>query len=139
MFASIGGCNPASKMRIQRLRYLLILVLALFTLNGVAGVARACALNQAAQPHTVNHSSAAGGDSHPCPDNLGSQSCFAHGVQDTKSADQKATSDLPPLVTAPPFRIIRISVPPERAVRRVILARPDFGPSLTILFGNLRI
>lgn len=135
----IGHTSSGIKMRVRHLRWLMILVMALFTLNGVAGVARACALSQAETQHSSANTSTAGADSHPCQDSFGGETCLAHGIQDAKASQQKVASDLPPLVFAPPYRVLRIPVPPVPGVPRMALTRPGFGESLTILFGNLRI
>jgi hypothetical protein len=124
-------------MRLQRIRCLLVFVLALFMVNSVAAAARACTLTQVRHEHSTIQLLQASVE-RACPEATATL-CGTHCLQEAKSAEVKAPVDSPAALIAPLFTFIHSTVRPEPAHLPVAIAQVIVGPSLTILFGNLRI
>ncbi|UCG95954.1 MAG: hypothetical protein JSW31_09930 [Burkholderiales bacterium] len=123
-------------MRLKRIRWLIVFIVAMFTVNGVAAAARACTLSQVRHEHSTLQWQQAKVDA-TCPE-AAATPCVSHCVQEAKSGEQKAPVDSPPAVIAPPLALTQATFPPVQSPLHVASSDLIVGPSLTILFGNLR-
>jgi len=126
-------------MKPARIRYLLVLFMAMFLANNAVAAVRACMVQMAAQSHTAVQVLDAGGGDGLCPESNQATNCLPHCAESYKSDEQKSSFDAHALAIAPPLAQQLFEVPFE--TRRIVLvsAPPVVGPPLTILFGNLRI
>ncbi len=123
-------------MKLKRIRWLIVFFLAMFTVNGIAAAARACTLSQVRHEHSALLLQQAAADA-SCPE-AAATVCATHCVQEAKSAEQKAPVDSPPAVIAPPLVLTYAAFPPMQSPLHGVSSDLIVGPSLTILFGNLR-
>lgn len=123
-------------MRLRSLRWLIVFFLAMFTVNGIAAVTRACTLSQVRHEHSTIQWQQAKVDA-TCPE-AAAMLCVSHCVQEAKSGEQKAPVDSPPAVIAPPLALTYATFPPVQSPLHVVSSDLVVSPSLTILFGNLR-
>ncbi len=124
-------------MRLQRVRALLIFFLAMFMVNSVAAVTRACTLSQVRHEHSALQLLSAEIDRN-CPE-AAATLCAIHCVQEAKSAEVKAPADLPPATAMAPLSAASYAgLRPEPARLPVAITHFVVGPRLTILFGHLR-
>ena len=119
---------------------MLVFFAAMFLANNAVAFARACMVHLDAQEHTAIRVLESGGDEHVCPEADSAANCLVHCTQSYKSDERQLSFDAPAAAAvAPPLSLHRVWIPVEP--RRLVIASapPVVGPSLTILFGNLRI
>ncbi len=126
-------------MKPARIRYLLVIFAAMFLANNAVASARACMVQLAAQEHTAIRSLDTSADEHLCPEADSAANCLAHCTQSYKSDEQRYSFDAPAVAVAPPLLLHRAWFPIEPRRLAIASAPTVVGPSLTILFGNLRI
>ncbi len=126
-------------MGMRRFRYLLVFLVAIFTVNSIAAAARACTFSQVRAEHTAIQLRDAGGDELNCSESDFATGCVTHCAQDARSGEQKAPADLPLPAFAPPSTVVYFSSRPAPIPLPVASSQLIVGPSLTILFGHLRI
>src|SRR3990172_65191 len=127
-------------MRLGRMRYLLVFFAAMFLANNAVASARACMVQLAADEHTAIRILDSSDNENLCPEaDNSAANCLAHCTQSYKSDQQNLFFDATAIVFAPPLSLHRAWIPIEPRPLVIASAPPVVGPSLTILFGNLRI
>jgi hypothetical protein len=121
------------------MRRLALFFAAMFVASSVAASARACIEGVSAPAHKTVQVADAGGEQHVCPDVDDATGGQTHCSQNHKNDDPKFSKDVPPAVVfAAAPAVVRVWFDPVLAVES-IPSQPSTGPSLTILFGNLRL
>jgi hypothetical protein len=128
-----------SDMKPARMRYPLVFFAAMFLANSAVAAARACMLAPAAQEHTAIQVFDGAGDKVPCPEADSAANDLAHCAQSYKGNEQTFSFDAPTGVVAPPLSPLRVWFPAASRPFTFSLSPSVLGPSLTILFRNLRI
>jgi hypothetical protein len=126
-------------MRVGWPRYLLALFAALFFAHSAMAAVRVCGLQMTGQQHAPMPMFDPGGSKNLCPEASREANCIAHFSQIYSSDEQTAPSGARAISVAPPRFLHRVWFPV--GLGRFIIASASSGvnPSLTILFGNLRI
>jgi hypothetical protein len=126
-------------MKVGAMRRLALFFAAMFVANGVAASARACIEGLSAPRHETVQVADAGGQHHVCPDADDAAGDQTHCSQNHKNDDPKFSKDVPLAdVCAAAPAVSRAWFDPVLVVESRA-SEPSIGPSLTILFGNLRL
>ena len=140
-----GGSKPLAsayvgmliKMKLTRIRYLLIVFAAIFVASNAVAAGSVDIVEQVAPYYTGTQSFEARGGQ-PCLDTDGIANCWEYCAQSYQSDEPTVSFNANPSITVPapsPHRV-GFRAEPRRFV--IVSAPPVVGPSLTILFGNLR-
>lgn len=125
------------KMKLTRIGYPLIVLVAGFLANNAAAAASVHIVQQTAPAQASTETFHAGGQL--CLDADSTANCWVGCTQSYDNNEPIVSFNATPSIIAPapsPYRV-RLRAEPRRHV--MISAPPVVGPSLTILFGNFRI
>lgn len=126
-------------MKARLMRRLASFLAAMFVASSVAASARACIEGLSTPRNETIGFAVASGPHHACPDTGDAADGQSHCSQNHKNDDPKFTKDVPPaLVFAAAPTAAHVWFDPVLSVVS-IHSQPSNGPSLTILFGNLRL
>jgi len=128
-------------MRLTRIRWLKLLVVATFLWSNVAVAAHACLTVLAAQGlnAVVGEAHEGCNRQQQAPGSRDDPLCIAHCIQADQSFTQKLAIDAPAAAPAPVLFDLLPAVAVRPAAAVVALAVPIVGPPLTILLQNFRI
>lgn len=126
-------------MKSQRMRFLLTFVAAMLLANNVAVAARAFASGLGGQDSVAVRALHATGIGHLKPVGNGHPLCPTHCAQSHRNHEQEPATNTFKVAFLPALLVPCFSVEIRPAAAVVALAPQAAGPSLSILFHNLRI
>ena len=121
------------------MRKLALFFAAMFVAGSVAASARACIEGLSAPRHETVQVADAGGQQHFCPDAGDAAGGHTHCSENHKNDDPKFSKDVPPAVVFAAAPTVSHAWFDPVPIVLSSASQPSTGPSLTILFGNLRL